>query len=69
MQISVTKSNGSITAVDLVKGTATDGRSQAFPALLKAALQAQGSNFGNISDATFTTEAFKQALDSALAKF
>ena len=40
VQISVTKSNGSITAVDLVKGTATDGRSQAFPALLKAALQA-----------------------------
>jgi uncharacterized protein with FMN-binding domain len=32
-------------------------------------MSAQGSGFGNISGATYTTEAFKQALDSALGKF
>ncbi|MEY4322130.1 MAG: hypothetical protein RL167_858, partial [Actinomycetota bacterium] len=29
---------------------------------------ANGSNFANISGATFTTAAFKQALDSAISK-
>jgi uncharacterized protein with FMN-binding domain len=33
------------------------------------AIQAQGASFGNLSGATYTTNAFKQALSSALAKF
>jgi uncharacterized protein with FMN-binding domain len=37
--------------------------------LAEAAVNANGSNFGNVSGATFTTQAFKQALESALGKF
>ena len=70
VQVSVTEdANGKITAVDMVQAGATGGRDGAFPALQQAAISAQGSSFGNVSRATFTTQAFKNALDSALAKF
>jgi uncharacterized protein with FMN-binding domain len=70
VQVSVTEdANGKITAVDMVQAGATGGRDSAFPALQQAAISSQGSNFGNVSRATFTTQAFKNALDSALAKF
>jgi uncharacterized protein with FMN-binding domain len=66
----VTKdASGTITAVNLVQASATGGRNSAFSMLQQAAVQAQGSNFGNVSRATYTTQVFKQALDSALAKF
>jgi uncharacterized protein with FMN-binding domain len=69
IQLSVTKSNGKITSIGLVQAQATGGRQGAFSYLVQYAEQAQGSNFGNLGGATFTTDAFKQALDSALAKF
>ena len=68
IQLKVTKSGGKITAVDLVQAQATAGREQAFPTLVDAAVKANGSGFGNLGGATYTTEAFKQALDSAVAK-
>ena len=68
VQLSVTKDNGKITAVDLVQATATAGREQAFSYLQGYAVDANGSNFGNLSGATYTTDAFKQALDSAISK-
>jgi len=69
VQVSVTKVGGKITAVDLLQAGATHGRQGAFGPLVQAAIQAQGSSFGNLSGATYTTDAFKQALDSALSKF
>jgi uncharacterized protein with FMN-binding domain len=69
VQVEVVRSAGKITAVNMLQTGATAGREQAFPALVDAAIQAQGSGFGNLSGATTTTEAFKQALDSAIAKF
>jgi uncharacterized protein with FMN-binding domain len=33
-----------------------------------ATLTAQGTNYGNISGATFTADAFKKAVDNALGK-
>ena len=69
VQVSITKDNGKITAVNLVQGTATHGRESAFPYLQQYALSAQGSSFANMSGATYTTDAFKQAVDSALSKF
>ena len=70
VQVSVTKdSAGTITAVKLVRASATGGRQVAFNSLVAMAVAAQGSTFGNISQATYTTDAFKTALDSALAKF
>lgn len=68
VQLKVTKANGKITAIDVGNSTATNGRDQAFPYLVQYAIQAQGSSFSNLSGATYTTDAFKQALDNALAK-
>jgi uncharacterized protein with FMN-binding domain len=69
VQVSVTKANGKITAVNLLQQGATGGRQSAFSYLVQYAIQANGSSFGNLGGATFTTDAFKQSLDSALAKF
>jgi len=68
IQVKVTETAGKITAVDLVQADATAGREQAFSYLVKDAISANGTSFGNLSGATFTTDAFKQALDSALSK-
>ena len=69
IQVKVTEKSGAISDVSLVQAGATNGREQIFPALVNAAIKANGSNFGNASGATMTINAFKQALDSALAKF
>ena len=68
MQVSVTKTDGQITDITLLQAGATGGRSSAFSFLVDYAIAAQGSNFGNLSGATYTTDAFKQALDSAISQ-
>jgi len=68
VQVKVTKEGGKITAIDMVQARSTGGREAAFPILVKAAIDANGSNIGNVSQATYTTNAFKKSLDSALAK-
>lgn len=69
VQVKVTKVDGKLTEITYLQSVATKGRSAAFPYLVQYAIQANGSNFGNISGATYTTNAFKQSLESALAKF
>jgi uncharacterized protein with FMN-binding domain len=69
VQVSVVKANGKITAVNLLQQGATGGRQGAFPYLVQYAIQANGSGFGSLGGATYTTDAFKQSLESALAKF
>lgn len=70
MQLSVTKSGGKITAIDVISGGTEGAQWAQVPGILvDAALQAQSANFGNVGGATHTTDAFKQALESALAKF
>ena len=69
VQVSVTKSGGKISAVNMLQAGATGGRQAAFTYLADLAVQANGSGFGNLSGATYTTDAFKQSLESALAKF
>ena len=70
IQLEVVKTGSKITSVNIIWGT-TKGREWAsVPSMLvTTAIAAQGSGFSNISGATFTTTAFKSALDSALAKF
>ena len=68
IQLSVVRTAGKIVAVNIVQGTASAGRDAAFSYLQQYAVQAQGSNFANVSGATYTTGAFKQALDSAISK-
>lgn len=69
VQVEIVLADGVLTNVNLLQAT-TKGRGyeQAPPLLVEAALSAGGSNFGNLSGATFTTEAFKSALDQAFAK-
>lgn len=67
--LTVTRESGKITAVDYGNSSATDGRAAAFPTLVQAAIDSNGSDFGNLGGATFTTSAFKTALENALAKF
>jgi hypothetical protein len=69
VQISITKVGKEITAVQLLQGDATNGRDEAYKILIDATLQVQGTNFGNVSGATFTTDAFRKAVDNALLKF
>ncbi len=69
IQVQVTEVSGKITDITLLQAGATGGRSAAFSYLIDYAIQAQGSNFCNISGATYTTDAFVQSLDSALAQF
>ncbi len=68
-QVSVTKTDGSITAVNLLQASYTRAPQGTENWLVQSAIASQGSSFGNISRATYTTMAFKSALDSALAKF
>ncbi len=68
IQLKVTKTAGKLSGIELIQEGANGGREQAFPILVKAALAANGSNVTNVSGATYTTDAFKQALDSALNK-
>lgn len=70
MQLKVTKAGGQITDITIVSGGTEGGQWASVPNMLaQYAIQAQGSDFGNLSNATHTTDAFKQALDNALAKF
>ena len=69
IQLEVVKSGKTITAINLVQAS-TRGRQYEVvpPMLVTAALSAQGTNFANVSGATFTSEAFRSALESALGK-
>lgn len=69
VQISITKVGSEITAVNLLQGDETNGRARAYQILIDATLQVQGTDFGNVSGATFTADAFRKAVDSALLKF
>lgn len=69
VQISLTKTDGLISAVTMLQGDATNGRAEAYKILTDATIQVQGTSYGNVSGATFTTDAFKLAVESALAKF
>lgn len=69
IQIEVVKTGSTISAINLVQAS-TKGRQYESvpPVLVSAALNAQGTGFGNVSGATFTSEAFRSALESALGK-
>jgi uncharacterized protein with FMN-binding domain len=68
IQLSVTTDGSKLSDVGLVQAGANGGREQAFSYLVTDAISANGSNFANLSGATYTTDAFKQALDSAISK-
>jgi uncharacterized protein with FMN-binding domain len=68
VQLTVTRAAGKISAIDIGQSSANNGREAAFPYLVDLAIKAQGTNFSNLGGATYTSEAFKAALDSAITK-
>ena len=68
VQVRVTKTGTQITDVSMILSNATNGRAAAFSYLVQYAISANGSNFANLSGATYTSNAFKKSLDAALAK-
>ena len=69
IQVKVTKDAGSITAVSYLKSSYTRLPKGTLTYLVNASIQANGSNFTKVSRATVTTDAYKNALEDALAKF
>jgi len=68
IQLQVTQTGVKLESIVELTATATSGYEQVFPYLNEAAIQAQGSDFSNVSGATFSSEAYRQALNSALSK-
>lgn len=68
VQLEITASNGKLESINDLFVETTPGWEEAVPVIHEAAMQAQSADFGNVSGATFTTEAYKQALASALSK-
>ena len=68
IQLQVTQTGAKLESIVELTATATSGYEQVFPYLNEAAIQAQGSDFSNVSGATFSSEAYRQALNSALSK-
>ena len=73
IEVRIAVSDGRITAIDFPVESAPDGRSQninsqALPILTQEALSAQGVNIDVVSGATYTSDAFAQSLQSALAE-
>ena len=69
LQLSVTVLGNEITDVGVIQGETSNGRAEAYAILSEATVQIQGTNYGNVSGATYTTEAFKIAIENALGKF
>lgn len=69
IQVKVTKDAGNITAVSFLKSSYTRVPNGTLAYLVNASIQANGSNFTKVSRATVTTDAYKRALEDALAKF
>lgn len=68
-QVQVTKTNGKVTAVQVVSSYSNGGREQVFPYLAQEAVASNGGAVSNYSGATYTTNVFNKALASAMSKF
>ncbi|PTW90899.1 uncharacterized protein with FMN-binding domain [Microbacteriaceae bacterium MWH-Ta3] len=71
MQVQVVISGGAITAVETLQYPANDGKSveinqRAVPILLAEVLEAQSASVTNVSRATYSSEAYKNSVQSAL---
>ena len=71
VQLTVTKTGTKITDIALDQAGATNGRASAFSYLVQLALTAQSGSFDTsmMSGATYTTDAFVQALNDSLSQF
>jgi len=68
IQLEITATNGTIETINELQASTSSGWEQSIPLLREAALKAQSADFGNMSGATFVTEAYQKALASAISK-
>jgi hypothetical protein len=68
VELEVTATAGKIEKITEIQATTTPGWESAVPILNQEAIKAQKADFGNLSGATFTTQAYQQALASAISK-
>ena len=68
-QVSVTKVNGVVTAVDVPQSYATSQWQGAYPVLAQMAVSSNGAQVSNLSGATYASNVFNVALASAMSKF
>lgn len=69
IQLEVTvDGSGKVTNINELQATASRNWMAAIPIIKQAALDAGSADFGNVSGATAVTDAYKQALSSALSK-
>ncbi len=68
VQVEVTETAGNISSIKEIQASSSGGYERVFPLLNEAALAAQGTSFGNFSGATYSSDAYKEALANALAK-
>ncbi len=68
VELEVTATAGKIEKITELQASTSSGYESAVPILNQEAMKAQSANFGNLSGATFITEAYKKALSNALSK-
>lgn len=68
IELEVTATNGKIDKITELQSSSSPDWQSAIPILNDAAIKAQKADFGNLSGATFTTQAYQQALASAISK-
>lgn len=68
VELEVTATAGKIEKITELQASTSSGYESAVPILNQEAMKAQSANFGNLSGATFITEAYKTALANALSK-
>jgi uncharacterized protein with FMN-binding domain len=68
VELEVTATAGKIEKITELQASTSSGWESAIPVLNQEAIKAQSANFGNLSGATFITDAYKQALSNALSK-
>jgi uncharacterized protein with FMN-binding domain len=68
VQLELTATDGIIEEITEIQASSSSGYMRTFPILNEMAIKAQVASFGSISGATFTSEAYAEALASALSK-
>lgn len=68
VELEVTATAGKIEKITELQATTSPGWESAVPILNQEAIKSQKADFGNLSGATFTTQAYQQALASAISK-
>jgi uncharacterized protein with FMN-binding domain len=68
VELEVTATAGKVEKITEIQASTSNGWENAVPVLNQAAMTAQNASFGNVSGATYITDAYKKAFSNALGK-